>query len=111
MASSPPSIPPPESGGPGPNDFRANGKASVMKALMICFAVAVGAGGVFGLMRLRAHRANLEKERAGLHRQHRTIESVREENKRLRAVAAQSERSDVNSADARQRELERLRRE
>jgi hypothetical protein len=78
---------------------------------MICFAVAVGAGGVFGLMRLRAHRANLEKERAGLHRQHRTIESVREENKRLRAVAAQSERSDVNSADARQRELERLRRE
>jgi hypothetical protein len=82
-----------------------------MKGLIIYFTVAVGIGGVFGLMRLRAHRANLEKELAELQRQQRRVEWVRQENERLRAVAAQTEVSDVDSADARQRELERLRRE
>jgi hypothetical protein len=75
------------------------------------FWVALFAAGAFGLMRLRGHHANLRKELADLQRRSRAMESTQRENERLKSLIAQTERTDADATNARQRELARLRAE
>ena len=82
-----------------------------MKALTIVLLVLLFAAGAFGLIRLRGHRANLEKELAALQRQQRALAAARQENERLQTVSAQTTRTDPMAIGERQTEVERLRRE
>ena len=82
-----------------------------MKGLTISLVVLLVLGGAFGLMRLRGHRANLEKELAALQRHQRVLAAAQQENERLRTVSAQMTRTDSAATGGRQQEVERLRRE
>jgi hypothetical protein len=82
-----------------------------MKALRICLVVALVAAGLFGLIRLRGHHANLRKELAELQRRNRVVESARRENERLSVLATQTTRAGSDAIEARKLEVERARRE
>jgi hypothetical protein len=82
-----------------------------MKGLTISLVILILVGGAFGLMRLRSHRANLEKELAALQRQQRILPAAQQENERLRTVSAQTPRTDSAAIGGRQQVVERLRRE
>jgi hypothetical protein len=82
-----------------------------VKVLKICLVVALVVAGLFGLMRLRGHHANLRKELAELQRRNRAVESTRSENERLNVLVAQTDPAGADAAEARKLDLERARRE